>query len=76
MKQLEKLIEEKDKKIEHLEGLLELYCNSHVDLAKDNEEKRKDIEHFRDAIKGYRSANNYNVKKINKLMSIINKLQQ
>ena len=76
MKQLEKLIEEKDKKIEHLEELLELYCRSHVDLAKIIEEKRKDIEHFRDVIKGYRSANDYNVKKIDKLVNKLKQLKQ
>ena len=70
------IIEEKDKKIEHLEELLELYCRSHVDLAKIIEEKRKDIEHYRDVIKGYRSANDHNVKKIKKLVSIINNLKQ
>jgi len=70
------LIEEKDKEIERLKGLLELYCRSHVDLAKENDEKAIDIEHYRDAIKGYRSANDYNVKKINKLVSIINELKQ
>ena len=70
------LIEEKDKEIERLKNLLELYCKSHVDLAKENDEKALDIEHYRDAIKGYRSANDYNVKKIKKLVSILNELKQ
>ena len=45
---------------------------------KDKEIKRleKLVVHYRDVIKGYRSANDYNVNKINKLVDVINELTE